>query len=58
MSKEEQVYQLAKEIFLKRAPGEFINDKSKPGYEAQAANAIKMAQFFVEYYEQTVNNRK
>ena len=47
------IYDLAKEIFLKRAPTEFLNEKSESGYKAQAANAIKMAQFFIEYYEKS-----
>lgn len=46
-----QLYLLAKEIFLKRAPPEFFNDKSIEGYKAQADNAIKVAQFFLDQFE-------
>ena len=49
------VFDLAKEIFLKRAPSEFINEKSEAGYKAQAENAIKVAKFFIEVYEKTNN---
>lgn len=47
------VYELAKEFFLKRAPGMFFNEKSLSGFESEAVNAIRMAKFFIETYEKS-----
>lgn len=46
MTEEQLVYELAKEIFLKKLPVEYLHDKNIPYHELQVNNAIKVAKLF------------
>jgi len=55
---DEKAYELAKELFLKKCPSEFLTDKTEGGFKAQMENAINVANLFIKIYEtKTSNNR-
>lgn len=50
-NKEEKLYELAKELFIKRSPPEFLTDKTENGFKSAIENSIKVAKMFLEHFE-------
>lgn len=46
MTKEQAIYDLAKEIFLRKLPVDYLNDKTQRGHEVVMENSIKVAKMF------------
>lgn len=51
MTKEQLLYSLAKDIFLKKLPHDYLHDKSKKDHINQIDNAIAVAKLFYERVE-------
>lgn len=51
MTKEQLIYSLAKEIFLKKLPHDYLHDKSRKNHTDQMDNAIAVAKLFYERVE-------
>lgn len=51
MTKEQLIYNLAKDIFLKKLPHDYLHDKSKKNHSDQIDNAIAVAKLFYERVE-------
>jgi hypothetical protein len=59
MTKEQLLYDLAKEIFLRKLPIEYLNDKNVDYHHLQIDNAIRVAKLFYERVEHDeVNNSR
>lgn len=52
MTKEQLLYDLAKEIFLRRLPVDYLTDKSQKSHEGLINNAIRVAKLFYEKVEE------
>lgn len=48
MTKEQLIYDLAKEIFLRKLPVEYLSDKSEKYHHTVMDNAIKVSKLFYE----------
>ena len=51
MTKEQLVYDLAKEIFLRKLPYDYLHDKTHQHHENIIDNCIKVAKLFIERVE-------
>lgn len=51
MTKEQLLYNLAQQIFLKKMPVDYLNDRSKKDYENKMDDAIAIAKLFFERVE-------
>jgi hypothetical protein len=56
MTKEQLLYNLAQQIFLKKIPYDYLNDKSKKDYENKMDDAIAIAKLFFERVEKDEQN--
>ena len=56
MTKEQLVYDLAKEIFLRKLPVEYLSDKSEKYHTTVMDNCISVAKMFYERVEQDEAN--
>lgn len=52
---EDQVFQLAKELFLKSTNPQFLTELSKAQYLASITNSIEVAKLFIRTYEDKQN---
>jgi len=57
MTKEQIVYDLAKEIFLRKLPVEYLSDKSIKYHETVMDNCINVAKMFYERVEKDEASR-
>lgn len=48
MTKEQLIYDLAKEIFLRKLPVEYLSDKSEKYHHTVMDNSIRVAKMFYE----------
>jgi hypothetical protein len=51
MTKEQAIYDLAKEIFLRKLPVDYLTEKSLKAHEGLMENAIRVAKLFYEQVE-------
>lgn len=52
MEKDERLYELAKQIFLKASINStFLTDSNEAGFKSSIANSIKIAKFFIEEFD-------
>lgn len=58
MTKEQLLYDLAREIFLRKLPIDYLTDRTEKGQRAIADNAIKMAKLFYEQVEQDEQEKR
>ena len=57
MSKESRLYELASELFLRKAKPPFLDDKNAKFYDDMAIDAISVAKIFLEKFEEE-NDKK
>lgn len=51
MTKEQAIYNYAQQIFLKKLPYDYLNDRSKKDFENKMDDAIAIAKLFFERIE-------
>lgn len=51
MTKEQAIYNLAQQIFLKKIPYDYLHEKSKKDFENKMDDAIAIAKLFFERVE-------
>lgn len=55
MTKEQLIYDLAKDIFLRKLPVDYLNDKTQGYHELHINNSIRVAKLFYEQVEKDEN---
>jgi hypothetical protein len=58
MTKEQLIYDLAKEIFLRKLPIEYLNDKNEDYHFLQIDNSIRVAKLFYKRVEKDEEDGK